>query len=243
MNLIKEEWVKEDYQEFLVYLFSYQDEQYRLFHGKLLKNDNIVNIGVRTPVLKKIAKEISKGNYESFIKCIKHQYYEEDVIYGFILGYIKVCFEKRIELLDEFLPFIDNWATNDLVCSNLKVFKKVPEEGLQYIRTCLCSDNSWTVRFGLVLLLDFYINDNYIDTILDICKHLKHDDYYVLMALAWLISICYIKYPKKTLKLLKIGNLDDFTHNKAIQKIIESTRVEKIEKERLRGMKRCKNEE
>ena len=242
MNLIKENWTEKDYQYFLTYLFSYKDNGYQLFHKKLLKNDNIINIGIRTPILKSIAKLISKGNYKSFIKCISHKYYEEDVIYGLILGYIKIDFHKRIELLEEFLPFIDNWATNDLVCANLKSFKKNQKQGLIYIKTCLNSNNNWIVRFGLVLLLDYYISDDYIDLVLEVCSKTKHRDYYVLMALSWLVSICYIKYPDKTIKLLESGCLDDFTHNKTIQKIIESTRIDKIEKEMLRNMKRCKNE-
>lgn len=240
MNLIRSYWDNTTYQEFLDYLFTLKDETYRLFHLKLLKNNNIKNIGVRTPELKRIAKEISKGNYLSFIECITHKYYEEDVIYGLILGYIKIDLDSKEELIDKFVPFINNWATNDLVCANMKVFKKEQEKGLLLIYRYLESDNSWIVRFGIVLLLDFYINDNYIDKVLLICKNIKHSDYYVLMAISWLISICYIKYPEKTLQLLKQGCLADFIHNKAIGKIIESKRVNKNEKAALKKFKRSK---
>lgn len=240
MNLIRDYWDKDSYHEFLTYLYSQQDKTYQLFHAKLLKNNTIKNIGVRTPLLKTIAKQISKGNYLSFIENISYEYYEEKVIYGFILGYIKTTFDTRIKLIEEFIPYIDNWATNDLVCANLIFFKKEQARGLYFINKWLNSSNTWMVRFAIVLLLDFYINDTYIDKVLDICKNIKHSDYYVLMALAWLISICYIKYPKKTIMLLESPYLDDFTHNKAIQKIIESKRVNIEEKKRLSGMKRSK---
>ena len=240
MNWSKEKWTKEDYQKFLDYLKSSSDATYRAFHFKLLKNDNIQVIGVRTPLLKQLAKQISLGNYTEFISLNRHEYYEEDVIYGFILGYLKLDFQDLLNLLKEFTKHIDNWATNDLVCSNLKMFKKNLELGFYYIEELLKSQNRWENRFSLVLLLNFYVNDEYIDKVLKIASNIQSNDYYVLMANAWLLSICYIKYKDKTFPLFKEPILDDFTHNKAISKIIESNRISKEEKKEIRKWKRKK---
>lgn len=240
MNLIKDTWVSEDYDIFINYLMSLKDENYQLFHSRLLKNDNIEVIGIRTPILKEIAREISKGNYETFISQIKHLYYEEDVIYGLMIGYLKIPFTDILNFLDNFIPFVNNWSTNDLVCANMKIFKKNLDNGFKYILKLLDSKEPWKIRFGLVLLLDFYINDDYIDKVITICNSIKSNEYYVIMANAWVISICYIKYKNKTMILLKENNLDDFTFNKAIQKIIESNRISKAEKEEIRKLKRKK---
>jgi len=234
--MIPEYFDKKTYKVFLDYLTSLQDLKYKDFHSKLIMDSNL--IGIRTPELKRIASVIAKGDYEGFIKYNTKSTYEEKILYGLVLGYLKVDFNELLELISNFIPFINNWAINDIVCANMKAFKKNQSSGYLFIKNCLNSDNPWSIRFGLVLLLDFYINDNYIDEILKICNSIKNDHYYVKMAIAWLISICYIKYKDKTLTFLKNNNLDDWTYNKAIQKIIESTRIEKQEKLELKKLKR-----
>lgn len=236
MNLSKINWNKESYHEFIIYLKSLQDPKYLEFHSKLL-NDNINLIGIKTPILKKMAKEISKGDYLDFIKCNNHNFYEEIIIHGLIIGYVKEPFDDILCMLNEFLKYNTNWAINDIVCANLKIFKKNIDDGYNYILKLIESDKPFDKRFGIVLLLDFYINDKYIDKILDLTKNICDDNYYVKMAVAWLISICYIKYPAKTIILLKKKRLNDWIHNKAIQKIIESTRIDKEQKEALRTLK------
>lgn len=225
------------YHQFIDYLFTLQDLKYKEFHYKLLKNDDIDLIGIRTPILKEIAKKISKDNYLEFIKLNTHKYYEEIIIHGLLIGYLKLPFNEVLKLIDEFLPFIDNWAVNDLTVSNLKIFKKNKQEGFKYINKLLNSNNPWYIRFGLVLLLTYYIDDDYIDLILDIVKNIKNEKYYVKMSCAWLISICYIKYPNKTLNLLKNKDLDNWTHNKTISKICDSYRVDKKDKDYLKTLK------
>jgi 3-methyladenine DNA glycosylase AlkD len=220
-----------EYQKILNFLKKEADLEYRNFHKKLLKNDKINVLGVRTPILKKIAKEISKGDYKSFIKLNSHNTYEETVIHGLILGYIKVSEEELFKLIDEFLCFNNNWAVNDITCANLKAFKKISfDKVLKYIN----SDNPWIIRFGLVLILDYYINEENIDKIFILCDNIS-GDYYVKMANAWLISICYIKFPNKTFKFLKSCKLDKFTFNKTISKICDSYRVTEEKKNKLKG--------
>ena len=225
-----------NYDEFISYLYSKQDLKYKEFHSKLINNSKL--IGIRTPILKDIAKNIAKNDYKKVFSYLKHDLYEENIIHGLIIGYLKAPFKDIINELDMFLPYNTNWAINDVTCANLKVFKKYQEEGYNYILKLINSKKDWNIRFGLVLLLDHYINDKYIDNILDITDNIKSDEYYVKMANAWLISICFIKYPNKTLSYLKNNNLDDFTFNKCIDKINDSYRVEKEVKENLKKLKR-----
>lgn len=236
MDLIKTEWNKQDYNEFLEYLYTYQDLTYQKFHAKITFSKKI--IGIKTPILKNISKEISKGNYQDFIKYITTNTYEEWLIFGLIITSSKQPFKTKIELFDRYLESIDNWALCDIACANFKDFKHNLNEGFEYIKKLIVSVSPWKVRAGVVLLLDYYIEEAYLDTIFQICNDLKREEYYIKMAVSWLISICYIKHPTKTKTFLIHNNLDNFTYNKAIQKIIESKRISESEKEILRKMKK-----
>lgn len=234
MELEKTNWNSTSYQMFLKELWSYQDLKYQTFHSKLILNEMPL-IGIRTPILKQLAKQISRGEYQAFIQQNQH-YYEEIIIHGFILGYIKVDFQKLLVFLEEFLPYNQNWAINDMVCANLKQFKKNQEIGFSWILKLLQSNQSWNIRFGLILLLDYYINDHYIDEVLHLASNSYIDSYYVNMGIAWLLSICYIKYPKKTICLLENHVLKDWIHNKTISKIRDSYRISQNEKDYLKAL-------
>ena len=225
------------YDEFLSELHSLQDLKYKEFHGKLIMSDKL--IGVRTPELKRIAKVIARSNYLDFFKENKHQLYEENLIHGLVLGYLKLDFNELKPLVDNFIPYIDNWAVCDMTVANLKVYKKNKTKDIVFdeIKNYINNNNPWINRFGYVLLLEYFIEEKYIQEIFDLCTKYK-DHYYVKMAIAWLISMCYIKYKGRTLTFLKKTKLDSWTHNKAIQKIIESNRVEDSDKIILRGLKR-----
>lgn len=232
-NLIKENWCSNDYQEFLNFLKDNSDLEYKKFHQSLVK-DLDKFYGCRIPFLKKVAKEISIGNYQDFLKLNKLEYYEEKMIYGFIISGVKMDFNERLVLVKHFITVIDNWAICDSFCANLKCFKNNKELGFKFINKLIKTNDVYSIRVGLVLLLDYYIIPEYLDKIFKICNSIKNKDYYVLMAISWLISICYIKYPKITLEYLKNNKLDKWTHNKAIQKIKESRRITKEEKELLK---------
>ncbi len=223
---------KDNYHLFKEELYKLQDLKYRDFHSKLLPN-NINLIGIRIPLLREISKNISKCDYNSFLENVKKDTYEEIMIHGLVIGYIKEPFDSIIKYLDEFLPLIDNWAINDTVVSNLKVFKNNLDLGFKLISKYL-KGTTYYVRFGLVLLLDYYINDEYIDRVLKISFNLKSDEYYIKMANSWLISSCYIKYKDKTTNYLKNSKLDKFTHNMSIRKICDSYRVSKREKDNIK---------
>ena len=224
MNLTKVDWTKRDYQEFISYLKSLQDKKYQEFHKNLISDKNINIIGIRIPILKSIAKQISKGNYQDFLKLAGTHYYEEKLIYGLIITNLKNNTEVS-NYLELFIPKIDNWATCDTVAAALKIVKKHKSYYYDYIKNQISSNNPWLKRFCFVLLLDYYIEEPYLTEIFNLCEKYNDDNYYVNMAIAWLISICYIKYPNTTITFLKNNQLNKFTHNKAIQKIIESTRI------------------
>lgn len=236
MNLENIIWNEETYQDFLQYLFQIKDEQYASFHQNLVKNKEVKIIGIRTPILKELAKKIAKTDYLSFFKENKHQYYEEIILHGLVITYLKDDFQYTLSLFDEYISYINNWASCDIIVCNYKLFKKHLEEGFVKVNEYVHSSDSFKIRVGLVLLLTYYINENYIDKVLTIANHIHDEDYYVKMANAWLISVCLVKFYDKTILFLKNNKLDDWTHNKAIQKAIESYRIK--DKEELRKLKR-----
>lgn len=220
-------------------LFAMQDLKYKEFHGSLCPDmDNI--IGVRIPKLREYAKELYKSNKLEDIK-IGDKYYEELVIQGMLIGFqTKAPIEEVIKQVKEFVPKINSWAVCDTFCAGLKITKKYQTEMFKVIKEYLKSKQEYEVRFAIVMLLDYYINDQYIAQVLQILNNISLDKYYVQMANAWAVSICLIKYYNKTLEFLKTTKIDDFTYNKGIQKAIESCRITREQKDYLRTLKRGK---
>ena len=235
MELIRNNWTKDDYNRFISYLFEIRDIKYRDFHSNLGIGNSV--IGVKTSVLKKIAKDISKGNYKQFLYLLKKEYYEEITLYGFIICNIKKM-NVSVNYLDIYKDRINNWASCDLFCTGYKIIKRNKEYFWKYINDNISSDNLWIRRMCFVLILNYYIEEDYLKDIFKLCDGYNIEEYYVQMAVAWLISICYIKYPSVTTKYIMNNKLDDFTHNKAIQKIRESYMVSSEDKEYLNKLKR-----
>lgn len=224
-------------QDVIEELLQNVDETYREFHSGLCPNtDNIM--GVRIPKLREIAKRIAKENPIEFLKQINTNYYETIMLYGMVIGYMKEDLETRQKYLDIFVPKIDNWAVCDCCTSTYKFTTHHMEEMFQYIQKFLKSSREFEIRFGIIMLMDYYLTDNYIDKVLEILNQITHDGYYVKMGVAWAISVAFVKYEEKTRELLRHNKLDDFTYNKALQKIIESNRVSKEKKEDMRDLKR-----
>lgn len=229
--------VKLKLEEIRKVLFELQDKKYKEFHSGLCpNNDNI--IGVRIPDLRKLAKEISKEDWRKFLDENKNEYYEETMLEGFVIGYAKMELEERFRLLTTFVPKIDNWAVCDCSCSTFKFVQKNKKEMWEFIKTYLNSSKEFELRFAIIIILDYYLTDEYIDEVFRIFDKVKKEDYYVKMAIAWTLQVAYVKYKEKTIKYLENNKLDDFTYNKAIQKMIESYRISKEEKDILRKMKR-----
>ncbi len=218
-------------------LFELADKKYKEFHSSLCPNtDNI--IGVRIPKLREIAKEIAKQNAKEFLQTIDTTYYETIMLYGMVIGYAKLTIEERQKYLDIFVPQIDNWAVCDCCTSTYKFTNQNKEQMWEYIQKYLHSEKEFEVRFSVIMLMDYYLTDEYIEPVLEILNHIHHEGYYVKMGVAWIVSVIFVKYEEKARKLLQKNHLDDFTYNKALQKIIESNRVSKEVKDAIRKMKR-----
>ena len=218
-------------------LFELSDDKFKTFHSRLCPNtDNI--IGVRLPLLRQIAKEIAKGDWRNFLSNSKEEYYEEILINGLVIAYAKCDVEERLNYIESFVPKIDNWAICDSFCNTLKFVNKNKEIMWEFIQPYLKSYNEFEIRFAVVIILNYYITEDYIDLVLKTLDNIKHDGYYVKMAVAWAISMCFIKFEEKTMAYLKDNSLDDFTYNKSLQKICESLRIDKNTKELIKSMKR-----
>ena len=217
-------------------LFSLADEKYKEFHGSLCPGTNNI-IGIRVPILRNLARSVAKEDWREYLKNAKDDYYEEVMLQGMVIGLAKMEFDERIKYVKEFIPKIDNWAVCDVTCAGFKFTKNNMKEVWELLKPYLDSNKEFEIRFAVVMLLDFYITEEYIKDVLEILNNIHHEGYYVKMAVAWAISICYIKFPKETMKLLEKSNLDTFTYNKALQKITESYRVSKQEKDKIRKMK------
>lgn len=218
-------------------LFEMKDKKYKEFHSNLCPGTNNI-IGIRVPVLRAFAKEIIKLEDYNRILEYKPDFYEETMLQGMIIGLKKSDLCASLREIEKFVPKIDNWAVCDTFCAGLKIIKKYPEDFWRFLEKYLKSYKEFEIRFAVVVILDYYINERYLEKVLKVLNDIKHEGYYVKMAVAWAVSICYIKFPKRTMGFLKDCDLDNFTYNKAIQKIIESYRVENKDKEILKKMKK-----
>ncbi len=218
-------------------LFELSDQKYKEFHSGLCPGiDNI--IGVRVPVLRNYAKELAKKyNIEELLQEINNQYYEEVMLQGMLIGLEKQDFNTLQKQIRQFVPKIDNWAICDVFCAGLKQTKKHKKEMWNFLQKYLKSNKEFEIRFGIVMILDYYIEEEYLEKIFAIFDDITSDAYYVQMAVAWAISICLIRFYNETIKYLRIAKLDKFTYNKALQKAIESYRITKEQKDELKNMK------
>lgn len=221
-------------------LFELQDEKYRSFHAKLIPEiefDRI--IGVRTPALRKYAKEAAKlPDVNQFLEELPHYYYEENNLHGELLCLLYKDIETLLDKLEIFLPYIDNWATCDLLSP--KLFKKNLPIVYERVKEWLKSQDTYTVRFGIVTLLSFFLDDAFEPEMLAMVAGIQTEEYYIKMAIAWYFSVAIVKQYETTLPYFENCKLDAWTHNKAIQKAIESYRVSDETKAYLRTLKRKK---
>ena len=218
-------------------LLELADERYKEFHSKLCPNtDNI--LGVRVPVLRNYAKELAKRDFRLYLFSDNEEYYEEIMLQGMIIGIAKMNIDERLKFIKDFVPKIDNWAICDVFCAGLKFVNKNDKVVWKFLQNYKKSKEEFELRFLIVMMLDYFLKDEYIEKVIKIIDSIKYEGYYVKMAIAWLISIAYIKYPTYMLEYLNNNSLDNFTYNKALQKIIESYRVSKEEKEKIKEMKK-----
>ena len=217
-------------------LLSMQDKTYKDFHSKLMPtiNSNSI-IGVRVPVLrdyaKKLFKEYSIESLNSFLKNLPHEFYEENNIHAFIIEKIN-NFDECIFYLENFLPYIDNWATCDML--NPKIFKTNYEKLLEKIYQWINSDSVYTVRFAIGMLMRYFLDEKFETKYLDLVASINSEEYYINMMRAWFFATALAKQYEQTFPYIKNYSLDKWTHNKTIQKANESFRITKDQKEELK---------
>lgn len=226
-------------QEITTQLFIMQDNEYKEFHGRLMPTVNPDTIlGIRVPILRKfsnqLAKSLSKEKLLEFMNELPHKYYEENNIHAFLIEKIK-DFDECIVALEKFLPFVDNWATCDMM--NPKILKKNTQQLFCKIKEWIASPHVYTIRYGIGMLMRYFLDDNFKMEYLDMVAAVKSDEYYVNMMKAWFFATALAKQYEATLPYIKEKRLDNWSHNKAIQKSIESFRVPKEHKEELKRYK------
>ncbi len=215
------------------------DEEYKKFHSGLIPGVKTEFLGVRVPKLRAVAKRITKEEWREFLKEYENStIYEIIMMYGMVLAKADCEFEEKLGYVRKFIPQIDNWAVCDVVCGDLKDIKKNRKKMYEFLQPYLLSDREYEVRFAVVVLMQYYITEEYIDTVLDWYGKICVDAYYVKMAVAWGLSVCFVKFRDKTLAFLQNCEIDRFTYNKAIQKIQESCRVSEEDKKMLKNMKK-----
>lgn len=216
-------------------LFSLKDEQYQVFQSSLIPTipkDTV--IGVRTPILRKYAKDLSNEVRDSFMQELPHQYYEENILHAICLSELK-DYDLFMKEIERFLPYIDNWAVCDII--KPKVVQKDKKDFIQYIKKWIDSNEVYTIRFGIDMLMTYYLDEDYRKTYLKYTLKVKSSDYYVKMVVAWFYATALAKHYEDTLEILEEKKLPKWVHNKTIQKAIESYRITFEQKEYLKSLK------
>lgn len=217
-------------------LFKLQDKKYRDFQCRLIPTlESTTIIGVRTPELRRYAKELVKQkDIQNFLSFLPHQYFEENQLHAFIISEIKDN-KQCLEELNRFLPFVDNWATCDQLSP--KVFKKNRSELIDQIKQWVCSDKTYIVRFGIGMLLEHFLDDDFDPIYLEMVSKISSEEYYIRMMVAWYFATALAKQYTKALPYIEEQRLDIWTHNKTIQKAVESRRITLEQKEYLKCLK------
>lgn len=218
-------------------LFLLQDLKYKQFHSKLMPTISTdVIIGVRTPDLRKLTKQLA-GTLEAevFLQQLPHQYYEENNLHGFLIETIKE-FDSCIDALNIFLPYVDNWATCDMMAP--KVLKKDLPKLYEWVKRWIASGETYTIRFGVNMLMKFYLEEEFSLEYPELVASISSEEYYVKMVVAWYFATALAKQYEVILPYIEENKLETWTHNKTIQKAVESYRITPEQKAYLRTLKR-----
>ena len=224
-------------------LISYSEDNIAELSAKLNPTfDANLIIGIRIGNIRKIAKQIAKNDWRKYLeesKTILIRYFEEIILEGLVIGYAKIELDEKLKLIEGYIPNITSWAINDSFYPRIRIRKDELEVMWNFIQKYLPSEEEFEVRFAVIMMLDNFIIDDYVDKVIIKLDKVNNDGYYAKMAVAWTMAEIGIKYNEKAMKYLKSDNhLDDFTYNKTLQKMRESFRIPKEQKEELKKMKR-----
>ena len=226
-------------EEIRVALMAQAEESYKAFHGALVPNQEKDSLlGVRVPVMRKLAKEFARReDMEQFLRDVPHAYYEENAVHAFLIEQIR-DYDRCMAETEVFLPYIENWAVCD--CFSPKAFRKHEAEVFARCKVWLASEHTYTVRYGLVQLLKFYLVPEYAEEVLRLAAAIDREEYYINMAVSWLFAEAVGKCPELAIPYMEQNLLKTDVHNKAIQKSVESRRVPEETKAYLKTLKRKK---
>lgn len=231
-------WNKTAYETLLRELKALAEPGYKAFHERLCTTSEAEILGVRSPHIKQIAKSIAKGDAEGFLRVCENTYYEEVLLKAFVLAFWRRPLLEKWGTVEAFVPQIDNWAVCDSFCAALKV--KASEQAFLLAQCEKYSKKAgeYDRRFALVMLMDHLLTEPYLDAAFEIVAKTDCEPYYVSMAAAWCVSVLFVRDKEKTLAFLKTNALDNLTHRRAIQKIVESNRVTAEDKAFVRTLRR-----
>lgn len=217
-------------------LFKYQDKKYQKFESSLIPNvEKKLIIGVKTPILKNMAKEIVKADLsDKYIKMLPHKYFEENQIHSFIISENK-DFDECIKNINNFLKYVDNWATCDQLCP--KIFKNNKNQLLIHIKKWINIKKTYYIRFGIKMLMSYFLDEDFDKKYLKIVSSIQSDEYYVNMMIAWYFATSLAKQYDDTIVYLEKYKLSPWVHNQTIKKAIESYRVSENNKKYLKSLK------
>ena len=217
-------------------LLELRDEEYAKFQAKLTPSvDPELFIGVRVPDVRKLAKLLKNDpNAEAFMQELPHKYYDENMLHGLLISDIK-DYDKAVEETNRFLPYIDNWAVCDIMSP--KVFKKHKDKLIVSIRKWAGSKETYTIRFGIEMLMSHYLDEDFNEEYLEIPAKIRSEEYYVNMMTAWFFATALAKQWESVIPYIEKKRLDKWTHNKTIQKAVESYRITDEQKEYLKTLK------
>ena len=218
-------------------LFEYQDTSYRDFQKKLIPDTEYPVIGIRTPQLRTLAKELSKNSEEAeaFLGQLPHQYFDENQLHAFLISLTK-DFDTCVQQVNAFLPYVDNWATCDQMSP--KVFAKNRDKLIPHIDRWMGSTEIYTIRFGTGMLMQHYLDEDFREEYLEKVAMVKSSEYYVRMMVAWYFATALSKQYGSAVRYIEDNRLDVWTHNKSIQKAVDSYRIPPHTKEYLKTLRR-----
>lgn len=216
---------------------SMADEKYRVFNTALLPGVSGV-LGVRMPDLRKLGKSIAREDWRGYLDAADASSYEAVQLQGIVIGYAKESPEVMLPYIARHVEKLDNWSTCDTFCTSLKIARAHPEDLWAFVIPYFSRRDAYALRFAIVMAIFHYLDQAHLEDVLAYLDAIRHEEYYVRMAVAWAVSMAYVANPKRVLAYLRHNNLDDWTYNKSLQKIIESRQVDEVTRDVMRRMKR-----
>lgn len=219
------------------YLRQKSESRYAAFASSLVPGEQRI-LGVRIPELRQLACRLARGDFRAYLSEADNDTFEEILLQGLVIGKARMAFEEQVALMSSYIPKISNWSLCDSACAGFTFVRGHREYIWNFLIPYWRSSKEYYQRFAVVMLMDHFVTDDFIDRLLELWPAIKPAGYYASMAIAWAVSVCYVKYPSRTEPLLEKGILDKDTHNRSIQKILESKRVELDVKTRLKSLKK-----